>query len=98
MNHQLQTTKKIATRHDSVNKSGNRHKYSQKVLCCVPSHIRNVSRTSNFHFSLSSMKCAVMLRYESTALDVQQSVVSTRNMAYCIQDLPDCRYAYTFWE
>ena len=44
------------------------------------SHIGKVSRTANLRLNLSSMKCAVMLRYESTAWDVQQSVVSTKNI------------------
>ena len=34
----------------------------------------NVSRTANLRLNLSSMKCAVMLRYESTARDIQQSM------------------------
>ena len=43
------------------------------------SHIGNVSRTANLRLNFSSMKCAVMLRYESTARDVQQAVVSAKN-------------------
>ena len=53
------------------------------------SHIGNVSRTTNLHLNLSSIKCAIMLRYESTAWDVQHTAVNTKNVA-------DLTQAFTF--
>ena len=55
------------------------------VLCAFHIWEMYISRTANLRLSLSSMKCAEMLRYESIAQDVQQSVVSAKNMVEFIQ-------------